>query len=124
MDKKLRAGVLGGTGMVGQRFITLLENHPWFQVTAIGASERSAGRSYEQAVEGRWKLDVPIPENVKNITVLNAADINRISDEADFVFCAVDMKRMKSETSKRNMHGRNCLLYPTTLPTDLQRTFR
>ena len=78
MDKKLRAGVLGGTGMVGQRFITLLENHPWFQVTAIGASERSAGRSYEQAVEGRWKLDVPIPENVKNITVLNAADINRI----------------------------------------------
>ena len=91
MDKKLRAGVLGGTGMVGQRFITLLENHPWFQVKAIGASERSAGRSYEQAVEGRWKLDVPIPENVKNITVLNAADINRISDEADFVFCAVDM---------------------------------
>lgn len=93
MNKKLRAGVLGGTGMVGQRFITLLENHPWFQVTAIGASERSAGRSYEQAVEGRWKLDVPIPENVKNITVLNAADINRIADEADFVFCAVDMKK-------------------------------
>ena len=75
MDSKLRAGVIGGTGMVGQRFITLLENHPWFRVTAIGASERSAGLPYEKAVEGRWKLDIPIPESVRNITVMNAADI-------------------------------------------------
>jgi aspartate-semialdehyde dehydrogenase len=93
MSSKLRVGVIGGTGMVGQRFITLLENHPWFEVTAIGASQRSAGLPYEKAVEGRWKLDMPIPEGVKDITVINAADISRIADEADFVFCAVDMKK-------------------------------
>lgn len=93
MNSKLRAGVIGGTGMVGQRFITLLENHPWFQVTAVAASERSAGLPFEKAVEGRWKLDVPIPESVKNITVINAADIDRIADEVDFVFCAVDMPK-------------------------------
>lgn len=93
MSSKLRVGVIGGTGMVGQRFITLLENHPWFEVTAIGASQRSAGLPYEKAVEGRWKLDMPIPEGVKDITVINADDISRIADEADFVFCAVDMKK-------------------------------
>ncbi|HEY8349351.1 MAG TPA: aspartate-semialdehyde dehydrogenase [Clostridia bacterium] len=93
MNSKLRAGVIGGTGMVGQRFITLLENHPWFQVTAVAASERSAGLPFEKAVEGRWKLDVPIPESVKNITVINAADIDRMADEVDFVFCAVDMPK-------------------------------
>ena len=93
MNSKLRAGVIGGTRMVGQRFITLLENHPWFQVTAVAASERSAGLPFEKAVEGRWKLDVPIPESVKNITVINAADIDRMADEVDFVFCAVDMPK-------------------------------
>jgi len=124
MDKKLRAGVLGGTGMVGQRFITLLENHPWFQVTAIGASERSAGRSYEQAVEGRWKLDVPIPENVKNITVLNAADINRISDEADFVFCAVDMKKDEIRELEEKYARAELPVISNNSATDLQRTFR
>ena len=93
MNSKLREGVIGGTGMVGQRIITLLENHPWFQVTAVAASERSAGLPFEKAVEGRWKLDVPIPESVKNITVINAADIDRMADEVDFVFCAVDMPK-------------------------------
>jgi len=90
---KLRVGVLGGTGMVGQRFVTLLENHPWFEVVAIGASPRSAGLPYEKAVEGRWKLNLPIPENVKNIIVKDAADISGMADEVDFVFCAVDMKK-------------------------------
>lgn len=93
MDSKLRVGVVGGTGMVGQRFVTLLENHPWFRVTAIAASEKSAGLPYEKAVEGRWKLDMPIPGSVKDIIVINASDISRIADEADFVFCAVDMKK-------------------------------
>jgi aspartate-semialdehyde dehydrogenase len=93
MDSKLRVGVVGGTGMVGQRFVTLLENHPWFRVTAIAASEKSAGLPYEKAVEGRWKLDMPIPGSVKDIIVINASDIGRIADEADFVFCAVDMKK-------------------------------
>lgn len=93
MGSKLRVGVIGGTGMVGQRFITLLENHPWFEVTAIGASERSAGLPYEKAVEGRWKLDMLIPEGIKKINVINASDINRIAGEVDFVFCAVDMKK-------------------------------
>jgi aspartate-semialdehyde dehydrogenase len=93
MNSKLKVGVLGGTGMVGQRFVTLLENHPWFEVTAIGASERSAGLPYEKAVEGRWKLDIPIPEKVKNIVVCNVNEIDKIADEADMVFCAVDMKK-------------------------------
>lgn len=92
-NQKLRVGVLGGTGMVGQRFVTLLENHPWFEVVAIGASSRSAGFPYEKAVEGRWKLESPIPENVKNIIVKDATDISGMAEEVDFVFCAVDMKK-------------------------------
>lgn len=93
MDNKLKVGVLGGTGMVGQRFLTLLENHPWFEVKAIAASERSAGLPFEKAVEGRWKLDLPIPANVKGIVVRNVTEINRLADEVDMVFCAVDMKK-------------------------------
>jgi aspartate-semialdehyde dehydrogenase len=93
MIKKLKVGILGGTGMVGQRFVTLLDNHPWFEVVSIAASERSAGVSFEEAVKGRWKIEVPIPENVKNITVRNVMDISKIADEVDMVFCAVDMKK-------------------------------
>jgi aspartate-semialdehyde dehydrogenase len=93
MNKKLKVGILGGTGMVGQRFVTLLDNHPWFEVVSIAASERSAGVSFEEAVKGRWKIEVPIPENVKNITVRNVMDISKIADEVDMVFCAVDMKK-------------------------------
>lgn len=93
MDKKLKVGILGGTGMVGQRFVTLLDNHPWFEVVAIAASSRSAGLPYEKAVEGRWKLDLPMPDAVKNITVKNVTDIKSLSDEVDMVFCAVDMKK-------------------------------
>ena len=93
MNQKLKVGVLGGTGMVGQRFVTLLENHPWFEVVAIGASERSAGLPYEKAVEGRWKLEQPIPEAVKNIEVKKASAVKQFADEVDLVFCAVDMKK-------------------------------
>ena len=70
MSEKLRVGILGGTGMVGQRFIALLENHPWFEVTTIAASPRSEGLTYEEAVKGRWKMDTPIPEGVKNIKIM------------------------------------------------------
>ncbi len=93
MDRRLKVGILGGTGMVGQRFITLLDDHPWFEVASIAASERSAGMSYAEAVSGRWKLDVQMPERVKNIVVRNVNDISKIADEVDMVFCAVDMKK-------------------------------
>ena len=78
--EKYRVGVIGGTGMVGQRFVTLLENHPWFQLTAIAASSRSAGKTYEEAIGGRWALDVPMPGEAKDMVVLNAeTDIDRIA---------------------------------------------
>ena len=93
MSDKLKVGILGGTGMVGQRFISLLENHPWFEVTTIAASPRSAGKTYEEAVGGRWKMQTPMPEAVKNIVVKNVNDIEAVSSEVDFVFSAVDMTK-------------------------------
>lgn len=90
---KLRVGILGGTGMVGQRFISLLENHPWFEVTAIAASPRSAGKTYEQAIAGRWKMSTPMPEAVKNIVVQNVNEVEAVSEQVDFVFSAVDMSK-------------------------------
>lgn len=93
MDGKLRVGILGGTGMVGQRFIALLENHPWFQVEAIAASPRSAGKTYEEAVEGRWKMDTPMPEAVKNLKVMNVNEVEAVASQVDFVFSAVDMTK-------------------------------
>ena len=94
MDQKLKVGVLGATGMVGQRFITLLENHPWFEVTVVAASSRSAGKLYEEVVGNRWKLDVPTPEYVKKMTVMDMdADMDEIASKVDFVLCAVDMPK-------------------------------
>ncbi len=93
MERKLRVGVVGGTGMVGQRFLTLLENHPYFEVVAIAASARSAGKTYEEAVGERWKLKTPMPEAVKKIVVTDASDIKASTEKVDFVFCAVDMKK-------------------------------
>ena len=90
---KTRVGIIGATGMVGQRFITLLEDHPFFEVTALAASSRSAGRKYEEAVGTRWKMSSPIPEKYKGMTVLDALDIQGIAELVDFVFCAVDMKK-------------------------------
>ena len=79
MEKKLRVGILGATGMVGQRFISLLENHPWFEVTTVAASPRSAGKTYEEAVGGRWKMTTPMPEKVKNLVVMNVNDVDAVS---------------------------------------------
>ena len=93
MDSKLKVGILGGTGMVGQRFISLLENHPWFEVVCIAASPRSAGKTYEEAVGGRWKMTTPMPEAVKNIIVKDVNDVSAVSSEVDFVFSAVDMTK-------------------------------
>ena len=93
MDKKLKVGILGGTGMVGQRFISLLENHPWFEVVAIAASPRSAGKKYEEAIGGRWKMTTPMPEAVKNIVVEDVSNVEEVASKVDFVFSAVDMSK-------------------------------
>lgn len=92
--KQYNVAVIGATGMVGQRFVSLLENHPWFHVTTLAASANSAGKTYEQAVGHRWMMHTPIPENVKNIVVQDAvADAETIAHSVDFAFCAVDMKK-------------------------------
>ena len=93
MSDKLKVGILGGTGMVGQRFISLLEDHPWFEVTLVAASERSAGKTYEEAVGGRWKMPKPMPEAVKNLIVRNVNEVESVAAEVDFVFSAVDMTK-------------------------------
>lgn len=92
--KKFNVGIIGATGMVGQRFSLLLENHPWFNVVAVAASPRSAGKRYEEAVGKKWAMTSPIPANIKDMVVLDAtADIDKIASMVDFVFCAVDMKK-------------------------------
>ena len=92
--KKYNVGIIGATGMVGQRFALLLANHPWFNVTALAASGRSAGKSYEEAVSGRWAMTDAIPENLKDMTIYDAvADMKTVASKVDFVFCAVDMKK-------------------------------
>ena len=93
MSEKLRVGILGGTGMVGQRFISLLENHPWFEVTTIAASPRSAGKTYEDAVGDRWKMTTPMPEAVKKLIVMNVNEVEKVAAQVDFVFSAVDMSK-------------------------------
>ena len=91
--KKYRVGVIGSTGMVGQRFVTLLQNHPWFELSYLAASARSAHRTYREAVEGRWAFDWEIPENAADMTVYDAADVGALADSVDFTFCAVDMPK-------------------------------
>lgn len=93
MEKKLRVGVLGATGMVGQRFLSLLENHPWYQVTAVAASPRSAGKTYQEAVGGRWKMTAPMPESVKKLIVMDVNQVEEVAAGVDFVFSAVDMTK-------------------------------
>jgi aspartate-semialdehyde dehydrogenase len=93
MSGKLQVGILGATGMVGQRFISLLENHPWFEVAALAASPRSAGKTYEEAVDGRWKMDTPMPERVRKMIVKNVNEVEEVSAGVDFVFSAVDMSK-------------------------------
>ena len=92
--EKYRVGVIGATGMVGQRFVSLLARHPWFTLTAVAASARSAGKTYEEAIGARWALEEPMPEAAKGMVVYNAeADIEAIAAQVDFVFSAVDMKK-------------------------------
>lgn len=92
-NKKMRVGIVGATGMVGQRFITLLDNHPYFEITALAASARSAGKAYSEAVDGRWKMQVEMPAFVRDMVVMDASKIDEIKKLVDFVFCAVDMKK-------------------------------
>lgn len=93
MQEKFKIGVIGGTGYVGQRFITILENHPWFELKEIAASPRSAGKTFKEAVEGRWKLPTPIPEKAQSLVVWGTDKIEEMCKNVDFVFCAVDMKK-------------------------------
>ena len=90
---KINVGVVGATGMVCQRFLTLLENHPYFEVTALAASQRSAGKTYEEAVGARWKMSTPMPEKYKSMIIIDAADVKKMGELCSFVFCAVDMKK-------------------------------
>lgn len=93
VEKKLKVGVLGATGMVGQRFIALLENHPWYEVVTVAASPRSAGKTYEEAVSDRWKMTTPMPEQVKKLPVMNVNEVEAVASGVDFVFSAVDMTK-------------------------------
>lgn len=91
--KKYKVGIIGATGMVGQRFSLLLSRHPWFEVTALAASSRSAGKVYQDAVGERWAMPDPIPENLRGMQVLDASEVEKVAGLVDFVFCAVDMKK-------------------------------
>lgn len=92
-EKKYNVGIIGATGMVGQRFATLLENHPWFNVTVLAASARSAGKTYKEAAGNRWAMKVPMPKSMEDMVIVDAADIQAVVSKVDFVFCAVDMKK-------------------------------
>jgi aspartate-semialdehyde dehydrogenase len=106
MTEKLKVGILGATGMVGQRFVSLLADHPWYEIVVLAASERSAGKSYEEALGGRWSIETPLPDKVKGMIVQNVADIDDICSQVDFVFSAVSMpkeeiKKIEEEYAKR-----------------------
>ena len=93
MDRKLKVGILGATGMVGQRFVTILADHPWFEIAALAASPRSAGKTYREAVGSRWKMEVPMPEKIADMTVMDVTQIELVAEKVDFVFSAVDMTK-------------------------------
>ena len=93
MNKKFNVGIVGCTGMVGQRFMTLLDGHPWFNVTCLAASPRSAGKTYTEAVGNRWAMDIPMPESMKDMMVLDASHVEEVASKVDFIFCAVDMPK-------------------------------
>ena len=107
--EKYKVGVIGATGMVGQRFVTLMENHPWFRLTVLAASPRSAGKPYEEAVANRWAMKSPIPEEAKKLIVMDAqADVEKIAEAVDFVFCAVDMKKDEIRTLEERYAKAEC----------------
>lgn len=109
MKMDFKVGIVGATGMVGQRFITLLDKHPWFHITALAASAKSAGKTYKEAVEGRWAMTTPMPSSVGNMVVYDAtADIDKITEMVDFVFCAVDMKKDEIRALEEAYAKREC----------------
>lgn len=116
--------VVGATGMVGQRFVTLLEGHPWFTPVALLASARSAGKTYEEAVGRKWAMTRPIPEYAKKMVVLDAtADAKSLAGKVDFVFCAVDMKKERSAPSRKRMQSSRSPSSPTIPHTVSRPTF-
>ncbi|MGN1467155.1 MAG: aspartate-semialdehyde dehydrogenase [Ruminococcus sp.] len=106
--KKYKVGIIGATGMVGQRFACLLENHPWFEVTALAASSRSAGKPYKDTIDGRWLMSTPIPENIKDMVVMDAADVESVAAKVDFVFCAVNMKKEEIKALEESYAKAEC----------------
>jgi len=102
MSERLKVGVVGATGMVGQRFITLLADHPWFEVVSVSASERSAGKTYADAVKDRWAMTTPVPIKIGTLVVKNASNIEEVSSEVDFIFCAVDMPKDLTREMEEN----------------------
>ena len=110
--------------MVGQRFITLLDNHPWFEVTTLAASPRSAGKTYEEAIGDRWKMSVPMPESVKKMIVHNVNEVEAVASTVDLLFSAVDMTKEEIKKLKRIMQKQKHLLYQTTVLTDGHRMYQ
>ena len=100
--RSYRVGIVGATGMVGQRFISLLQGHPWFHITALAASARSAGKPYREAVGDRWAFDWEIPAEVADMTVLDAQNVEEVAKHVDFIFCAVDMKKDEIRALEEN----------------------
>ena len=120
--KQYNVGIIGASGMVGQRFITILKDHPWFKIGALAASARSAGKSYGEAVAGRWMMQQPLPDEIAAMPVLDAsADAKKIADSVDFVFCAVDMKKDEVRVFEEMYAKLEC---PTTAHTGPRLTFR
>ena len=124
MSEKLKVGILGGTGMVGQRFVSLLEEHPWFEVTTIAASPRSAGKTYEEAVGDRWKMDTPMPDAVKNLIVMNVNEVEKVAQKVDFVFSAVDMTKEEIQRIEEAYAKTETPVVPITARTAGRRMFR
>ncbi|MDD2429706.1 MAG: aspartate-semialdehyde dehydrogenase [Eubacteriales bacterium] len=94
--KKWRVGIVGATGMVGQRLVSLLHDHEWFSLELLAASSRSAGKTYEEALKGRWSMPTKLPDNIRHMRVLDAQDINTIKSKVDFVFCAVALSKLET----------------------------
>ena len=115
MDK-LKVGIIGATGMVGQRFITLLYDHPYFEITALVASPRSAGRSYREAVGSRWKLEAKCPEEIMNMTVLSSEDIETVGSLVDFVFCAVSLSKDETKALEERYAKAEIPVVSNTVP--------
>ena len=115
--KKYKVGIIGGTGMVGQRFVTLMEDHPWFQLTAIAASPRSAGKTYEQAVSGRWAMKTPIPQQAKDLVVLDASATWKDRRHGRLRLLCVDMKKEEIRALEEAYAKPRCRWSPTTPPT-------